>query len=131
MRSPNDSSSLRARRALVAVGASIGRALALSAAAIGAGFFAFLPTSYVGVAELGTIAGFGMAVAFVLSIVLLPALLVLVRVPATSDDRGRLYPVRARRPFVNQYRRGVLAFALVAGVVATALLRWCASTSIR
>ncbi|MGZ5905569.1 MAG: MMPL family transporter, partial [Reyranella sp.] len=35
--------------ALVAAGAAIGKALALSAAAIGAGFFAFLPTSYLGV----------------------------------------------------------------------------------
>jgi len=52
--------------ALAETAASIGRPLALSAAAIGAGFFAFLPTSYIGVAELGTIAGFGMIVAFAL-----------------------------------------------------------------
>ena len=50
--------------ALAETGASIGRPLALSAAAIGAGFFAFLPTSYIGVAELGAIAGLGMIVAF-------------------------------------------------------------------
>ena len=67
--------------ALVATGAAIGKALALSAAAIGAGFFAFLPTSYLGVAELGTVAGLGMGIAFVLTIVLLPALLVMLRAP--------------------------------------------------
>ena len=76
------------RAALIATGTAIGRALALSAAAIGAGFFAFLPTSYVGVAELGTIAGLGMIVAFTLSVVLLPALLMLLRPPA-----GRLAEV--------------------------------------
>src|SRR6266851_2242822 len=67
--------------ALAETGASIGRPLALSAVAIGAGFFAFLPTSYIGVAELGTVAGLGMIVAFALTIVLLPALLALLRFP--------------------------------------------------
>jgi hopanoid biosynthesis associated RND transporter like protein HpnN len=108
--------------ALVEAGSSIGRALALSAAAIGAGFFAFLPTSYVGVAELGTIAGFGMAVAFVLSIVLLPALLVLLRFgpPRMAEVGFAMFAPIDR--FVNEHRRGVLAVALVAAVAATSLL---------
>ena len=108
--------------ALVEAGSSIGRALALSAVAIGAGFFAFLPTSYVGVAELGAIAGFGMVVAFALSIVLLPALLVLLRFgPPRMAEVGFTMFAPVDR-FVNRHRRGVLAFALVAGVVAMALL---------
>src|SRR5262249_60588602 len=74
--------------ALAQTGAGIGRPLALSAAAIGAGFFAFLPTSYIGVAELGTIAGLGMIVAFALCILLLPALLVLLRFPAAQMAEG-------------------------------------------
>ncbi len=41
------------------------------------GFFSFLPTDYTGVAELGFVAGLGMVVAFVTSITLLPALLML------------------------------------------------------
>ncbi len=108
--------------ALVAAGSGIGRALALSAAAIGTGFFAFLPTSYVGVAELGAIAGLGMVVAFVLSIVLLPALLVLLRFgpPRTGEIRFTMFAPVDR--FVHRRRRGVLAFALVAGVAAMALL---------
>ena len=96
--------------------------MALSATAIGAGFFAFLPTSYVGVAELGAIAGLGMVVAFGLSIVLLPALLVLLRFePPRMAEIGFTMFAPVDR-FVNRHRRGVLAFALVAGVVATALL---------
>ncbi|MFC3123600.1 MMPL family transporter [Pseudoroseomonas globiformis] len=63
--------------ALQEAGRSVGRGLALSAAAIAVGFFAFLPTSYLGVAELGAIAGLGMGIAFLLSVTLLPALLVL------------------------------------------------------
>jgi len=108
--------------ALTATGTAIGRALALSAAAIGAGFFAFLPTSYVGVAELGTIAGLGMIVAFVLSVVLLPALLILLRPPTgrlAEVGFTMLAPVDA---FVLRHRRGVLAAALVAAIVSCALL---------
>jgi hopanoid biosynthesis associated RND transporter like protein HpnN len=108
--------------ALVAAGSGIGRALALSATAIGAGFFAFLPTSYIGVAELGAIAGVGMVVAFALSIVLLPALLVLLRfAPPRMAEIGFTMLVPVDR-LVNRHRRGVLASALVAGVVALALL---------
>ena len=108
--------------ALVEAGASIGRALALSAAAIGAGFFAFLPTSYIGVAELGAIAGFGMVVAFALSIVLLPALLAVLRLglPRMAEVGFTMFAPVDR--FVNDHRRGVLASALVAAIVAMALL---------
>jgi hypothetical protein len=108
--------------ALIEAGESIGRALALSAAAIGVGFFAFLPTSYIGVAELGTIAGLGMIVAFGLSIVLLPALLALLRFPpARMAEVGftMLAPVDG---FVTRHRRGVLVLALVAAVASAALL---------
>jgi hopanoid biosynthesis associated RND transporter like protein HpnN len=51
--------------------------LTLAAAATAAGFLSFLPTDYKGVSELGEIAGFGMIIAFIVSITLLPALLAL------------------------------------------------------
>jgi hopanoid biosynthesis associated RND transporter like protein HpnN len=108
--------------ALAETGASIGRPLALSAAAIGAGFFAFLPTSYIGVAELGTIAGLGMIVAFGLSIVLLPALLVLLRFPAARRAEVGIAMLAPVDRFVARNRSGVLASALVAAVVSIALL---------
>src|SRR5580704_14244075 len=108
--------------ALAETGASIGRALALSAAAIGAGFFAFRPTSYVGVAELGTIAGLGMAVAFTLSIVLLPALLMLLHPPAGRMGEVGFTMLAPVDTFVRRYRRAVLAGALVVAVVSCALL---------
>ena len=108
--------------ALTVTGASIGRALALSAAAIGAGFFAFLPTSYVGVAELGTIAGLGMIVAFVLSIVLLPALLMLMGLPAARMAEVGFTMLEPVDTFVHRHRRLVLVSALVAAIVSCALL---------
>jgi hopanoid biosynthesis associated RND transporter like protein HpnN len=110
------------RAALIATGATIGRALALSAAAIGAGFFAFLPTSYVGVAELGTIAGLGMIVAFALCIVLLPALLMLLHPPAGRLAEVGFTMLAPVDTLVRRYRRTVLAGALVVAVVSCAVL---------
>ncbi len=74
--------------ALVATGPRVGGSLALAAAAIAVGFFAFLPTAYVGASELGLIAGLGMMIAFLLSITLLPALLALARPPGESSAIG-------------------------------------------
>ena len=85
------------KAALTAAGRGVGGALALAAAAIGVGFFAFLPTSYIGVAELGTIAGIGMIIAFTLSITLLPALLVLLRPAPGGHGGGRLCQAGAGR----------------------------------
>ncbi len=65
--------------ALEAAGATIGGTLALAATAVSVGFLAFLPTAYVGAAELGAIAGVGMLIAFFLSVTLLPALIALLR----------------------------------------------------
>ena len=74
--------------ALVRAGRGVGKPLALAAAATAAGFFSFLPTKYVGVAELGLIAGIGMIVAFLLSITMLPALLMLVRPRGEEAEIG-------------------------------------------
>jgi hypothetical protein len=110
------------RAALIATGTAIGRALALSAAAIGAGFFAFLPTNYVGVAELGTIAGLGMIVAFTLSVVLLPALLMLLRPPAGRLAEVGFTMLAPVDNLVRRHRRLVLAGALVVAIGSCALL---------
>ena len=77
------------RDALIAAGRNAGKPLALAAAATTAGFYAFLPTAYKGVSELGLIAGTGMIIAFLMSITLLPALLVLLKPPG-EPARDRL-----------------------------------------
>ena len=101
------------QQALICAGRSVGTPLALAAAATAAGFFSFLPTSYVGVAELGLVAGIGMIVAFVLSITLLPALLMLISPVGEEDEIGYRFfaPVdrdhdRAPRPRAGRSRRG-------------------------
>src|SRR5262245_58507838 len=58
------------RAALVSAARQAGKPLALAAAATAAGFWAFLPTDYRGVSELGLIAGTGMIIAFITSITL-------------------------------------------------------------
>jgi hopanoid biosynthesis associated RND transporter like protein HpnN len=71
--------------ALKATGRGVGWSLTLAAASLLAGFFAFLPTGFTGVAELGEITGVGMIIAFVLSLTLLPALITLLK-PAGERD---------------------------------------------
>ena len=63
-------------QALERLGGAIGEPLAVAALAIVLALGAFLPTEYVGIAELGVISALGMLVAFVLNVTLLPALLV-------------------------------------------------------
>jgi uncharacterized protein len=53
----------------------VGGALSLSAVAAAIGFFSFLPTDYIGLAELGLIAGGGMFIALFANLTLLPALI--------------------------------------------------------
>ncbi len=104
--------------ALVAAGKSVGSSLALAAASIAAGFYAFLPTDYRGVSELGLIAGSGMLIAFLLSITLLPALLTLLKPPGESAPIGFAALAPADR-FLARHRRAALA---VAGLVALGCL---------
>jgi uncharacterized protein len=61
-------------RSLGAAAAWVGIPLTLAAGAAAAGFLSFTPTAYSGLAQLGIIAGFGMVVAYLSSLTLLPAL---------------------------------------------------------
>lgn len=60
---------------------AITRPLLVVAAAIATGFLAFLPTDYVGVSQLGLIAGVGMVIGVAATLTVLPALLGLLRPP--------------------------------------------------
>ncbi len=76
------------REALLHAGRRAGAPLTLAALATAAGFFSFLPTDYRGLSELGLIAGFGMLIAFVTSITLLPALLSRLNPPSEPYPLG-------------------------------------------
>ncbi len=64
-------------RALEHGAAVVGPEIMVAAAATACGFLAFVPTNFAGVAELGLIAGVGMVVAFVCTIMFLPAAIAL------------------------------------------------------
>ena len=86
------------RKALRSAAEKSGKPLALAAAATAVGFFAFLPTSYRGLSELGLIAGCGMLIAFACSITLVPAMLIVLNPPG-EPSRDRLPAPRAARRF--------------------------------
>jgi hopanoid biosynthesis associated RND transporter like protein HpnN len=78
-----------AGRPLVQAFSAVGGGIALSAICAAAGFFAFLPTDYLGLAELGLIAGAGMLIALLATFTVLPAILALLplrRVAAPKAD---------------------------------------------
>ncbi|HXE16432.1 MAG TPA: MMPL family transporter [Stellaceae bacterium] len=99
----------------------IGRALAIAAAATAVGFFSFVPTDYTGVADLGLIAGFGMAIALVLNLTLLPALLSLLRPQGEQRPVGFAHAVPVGR-FLVARRHWVLAAAGIVAIGAALLL---------
>ncbi|MFC7553891.1 MMPL family transporter [Pseudoroseomonas wenyumeiae] len=109
------------RAALAAAGRGVGASLALAALATAVGFFAFLPTSFLGVSELGIIAGMGMVVAFLLSITLLPALVVLLRPRGKQAEVGwpALAPLEG---WLHRRHRLVMGLAVVAALASLAVL---------
>ena len=96
--------------ALATAASATAKPLLLAAAATAAGFYAFLPTEYIGVSELGLIAGTGMIVAYLTSVTLLPALLTVLKPPPEPDPIGfhRLAPVDR---FMGRNRKPILALA--------------------
>ncbi len=65
-----------------------GAAMTVSATAAAAGFLAFTPTAYKGLADLGIIAGGGMVLALAATLTVLPALMGLMRLPDTRHKVG-------------------------------------------
>ena len=108
------------KKALSCAGRSVGKPLALAAAATAAGFFSFVPTEYSGVAQLGLVAGIGMIVAFVLTVTLLPALLTLTQPAGESEEVGYRFFAPIDRLMIAR-RRQVLGCALMAGFIALLL----------
>lgn len=99
----------------------IGGSLAVAAAAITLGFFAFLPTRYIGVSELGVISGLGMIIALGLNITLLPALVMLLHPPEQDLAVGYAWFAPVDR-FLVKRRKLVLGAFGVAVLVSIALL---------
>jgi len=107
--------------ALPAAGGSIGPALILAAGATSIGFFAFVPTAYVGVRELGWIAGAGMLIAIALNFVLLPGLLSLSRPRAEREAIGFRHAAPLDR-LLSRHRAAVISLAALIAAAGLYLL---------
>ncbi|MBA3898006.1 MAG: MMPL family transporter, partial [Sphingomonadaceae bacterium] len=107
--------------ALERAAGALGAPLTLAAGAVFLGFGAFLPTDYVGISELGIIAGLGMAIALALSITLLPALLVMLRPGAPRREVGFSAAAPADR-WLARHRHAVLWAFAASMLVSIALL---------
>ena len=100
------------RGALLLSARGIGWSLTLAALSLLAGFFAFLPTSFRGVSELGLITGVGMIVAFLASLTLLPALLSLLNPPGEPDS-VEMPALAAIDHWIHAHRRLVIGAAVL------------------
>lgn len=108
-------------RAMSQVPKDVGKSLALCAITTGAGFFAFIPTEFSGVSELGLISGTGSFINLVATLTVLPALLHLMPLtpgrlaPLGQTDRStlgsRLSTIPTRFPKTVLAISGVLALA--------------------
>jgi hypothetical protein len=74
--------------ALAATAWQVGPQILVAAVATAAGFLAFVPTAFAGVAELGLIAGVGMLIAFLCTLLFLPAVLTLLRPHGEAKEIG-------------------------------------------
>ena len=109
------------KEALTAAAARAGRPLALAATATACGFLAFLPTVYRGVSELGLIAGVGMIVAFITSITVLPAALMLLKPPGEPAEIGYAFLAPVDR-FLSDHRWYIIGGTLALVLAGTPLL---------
>ncbi|MDR2856406.1 MAG: MMPL family transporter [Novosphingobium sp.] len=105
---------------------ALGGPILLAAGAICLALGAFLPTDYIGIAELGIISGIGMIFALMLNVTLLPALLMVLKPAPPASEVGF-----ARAAVVDRWlarnRRGVLlafAAAMLVSIASLPLVRF-------
>ncbi len=103
----------------------VGGALALCAPTTALAFFAFIPTQFVGMAQLGIISGTGVIIAFWVAVTVIPAAVALWPRRHGGRREAGLEPRRApRMPALSAGRRGKILTVLIlaAGVLAIPLL---------
>ncbi|MBL7234581.1 MMPL family transporter [Komagataeibacter oboediens] len=107
--------------ALEQTGNETGHQILVAAMATSAGFLAFTPTAFVGVAQLGLIAGFGMLFAFICTLTLLPALLRLFR-PTSGHGKIGFAFARPVDVAIRHHRKPILGVFVVIALVGVALV---------
>jgi len=97
-----------------------GNALLVCSISTAIGFYAFVPTAYVGASELGLIAGTGMIIIYLASLTVLPAMMGLM-----PEKNIRTLPLSIGGSisiFLVKYPRAIVAAALVALVASLAII---------
>src|SRR5712671_2141770 len=103
-------------RALAETGRRVGGQILVASAATAAGFLAFVPTDFRGVAELGLIAGAGMLIAFACTVTFLPAAISLFRPPGERAEVGFRWAAPLD-DLVRRHRRPLLiVFGILGGL---------------
>src|SRR3984885_15395530 len=108
--------------ALETTGRRVAAPLLLAAASIAAAFYSFLPTAYVGLSELGLIAGTGMIIAFLTTVTLLPALLAVLKPAGEAAPVGWAW-LAPLDHFLDKQRNWVVGLTLAAVILGLPLLR--------
>jgi len=108
--------------AIDAAVSEVGPALALSALTTAACFYAFIPTDFTGVSELGLIGGTGMFVSFLVTLTLLPALLAVFPLRSVSGAQRSLRGLPGLGAFVQKWRRPILGATALVTVAALTLV---------
>ena len=97
-----------------------GGAILVAALATAAGFLAFVPTAFSGVAELGLIAGVGMLIAFLCTLTFLPAAITVCKPAGEKVEIGFAWGARVDG-LITRSRRAILAGFVALAVLALAL----------
>ncbi len=97
----------------------VGVQILIAALATAAGFLAFVPTDFSGVAELGLIAGGGMIMAFICTMGFLPAAITLCRPRGETAEVGFAWAARLD-PWVVRHRLPILALFAALAIAAIA-----------
>jgi hypothetical protein len=105
-----------AAAAMSETGRRVGGQILVAAAATAAGFLAFVPTDFRGVAELGLIAGVGMLIAFVCTMTFLPAMVALLRPSGESAEVGFRWAAPLDGAVSRRRRPMLTTFAALAGL---------------
>ena len=107
--------------ALSATTRGVTRPLLLATASITAAFYSFLPTAYVGLSELGLIAGTGIIIAFASTVTLLPALLTVLKPSGEPSPIGYAALAPLDR-FLERQRNWIVGLTLGAVILGLPLL---------
>jgi hopanoid biosynthesis associated RND transporter like protein HpnN len=112
-------------QALRETGAGVGSSLLLCAVTTATGFYAFVPTRYSAVADMGIISGSGVLLGLLATLTLYPALVALGAAESEAPVPARRRRFELRLPsFPSRHPRAVCAAAAVVTLACCAALAW-------